>query len=139
MTIHKLTGVATLAVALMAFGANAQDKPKTEGQPPARNPQQMQERGARVAAELKLTDEQKPKFEAVMKEAGEKRRALRDETSLTPEQRREKMMAIQEEVKTKLKAILTPEQMTKWEEMAKQRPRGGPGGPGGKPADEPKK
>jgi protein CpxP len=57
----------------------------------------------RLTKELNLTDEQKGKVEALFKEQHEKFKALHEETN------------------TKMKAILTPEQMTKMEEMKKQR------------------
>ena len=139
--MNKLTAIAALAfAALVAFNANAADAPKGEAK---ERPAGVRAGGGRIVEELGLTAEQKPKVEAVMKDAAEKRKALRDDTALTPEQRREKVKAIGEETKTKLKGILTAEQLTKFEELQKNRPGrpGGPGGPGGghKPADAPAK
>ena len=141
MKINKLTAMAALAFAtLIALNATAADKPKGEGK---ERPAGVRAGGGKIAEELNLTAEQKPKVEAVMKGAAEKRKALRDDTSLTPEQRREQMKAIAEESKTKLKEILTAEQLAKMEELQKNRPGrpGGPGGPSGdhKPADAPAK
>jgi len=133
MKTNKLILLAALALGcLLAVNVGAQDKPKQPaGKPPARpegGPGQAGPRGGgNLAEQLGLTEEQKPKVQAVMQDAGEKRKALRDDTALTPEQRREKMQSIQEETKTKLKGILTPEQMTKFEELAKNRRGPGPG------------
>ncbi len=138
MKINKITALAALAIAtLVTFNSNAADKPKGEGK---ERPAGVRPGGGRLAEELGLTAEQKTKFEGIQKDAAEKRKALRDDTSLTPEQRREKAKAIGEETKTKLKEVLTAEQLAKFEEMQKNRP-GRPGGPGGehKPGDAPAK
>jgi Spy/CpxP family protein refolding chaperone len=135
MKTNKLILLTALALGcLIAVNAGAQDKPN---RPPGERPAQGGPNGeagprrGNLAEQLNLTAEQKPKVEAIMKSAGEKRKALKDDTSLTPEQRREKMQAIQADTKAKLKEVLTPEQLTKFEEMAKNRRGGGPGGPGG--------
>ncbi len=45
------------------------------------------------AKELNLTEDQKPKFEAIMKDSMQKRRDLRADTALTPEDKRTKAKA----------------------------------------------
>lgn len=137
MKMNKLTAMAALAfAAMMTFNATAADAPKGEGK---ERPASVRPGGGRIAEELNLTAEQKPKVEAVMKDAAEKRKALRDDTALTPEQRREKMKTIAEESKTKMKEILTPEQQAKMEELQKNRPARGEGAGARKKADAPAK
>jgi len=92
------------------------------------------------AKELDLTDAQKPKFNEIMKGAQEKRKTLHEDSSLTQEEKKAKGKAIQEELNTQMKALLTPEQFTKWQEMSKHMrgnrpPGGGAGGP--PPGDKP--
>ena len=138
MKISKLTAMAALAFAtLIALNATAADKPKGEGK---ERPAGVRAGSGKIAEELGLTAEQKSKFEGIQKQTAEQRKALRDDTSLTPEQRREKAKALGEETKGKLKEILTAEQLTKFEDMQKNR-LGRPGGPGGdrKPGDAPAK
>ena len=130
--MKKVSLVAALAAgALIALSplVRAEDKPeRPEGRPPAGQRGEMaRERLAKMAEELKLTDEQKPKVAALMKEQAETMRGLRDATQ---EERREKMKARRAEMETKMKEILTPEQFTKWEKLRKERGPGGPGGPG---------
>jgi Spy/CpxP family protein refolding chaperone len=107
--------------------------PKGEGRPGgpggARG-EAAKERLNKLAEELKLTDVQKTKVEAAMKEQQEKMRASRDPNA-TPEERKEKMKAGREEMSKKMKAILTAEQFAKWEKMPQGRGPGGPGRPGG--------
>jgi protein CpxP len=81
---------------------------------------------ADIAQALDLTDAQKPKVEAIMKDTREKRAALRNDTSLSQEDKRTKAKAIQEETTSQMKAVLTPEQFAKYEKMSpgKHRPSG---------------
>lgn len=84
----------------------------------------------RVAAELKLTDEQQQKLQPVLREEGEKMRDLQADTSLSREEKLAKFQALRATAAGKFKAILTPEQQAHWETL---RPglQGGPGGAGG--------
>ena len=108
--------------------------PKGEGRPGGPGGQRgeaAKERLNKLAEELKLTDVQKPKVEAALKENQEKMRGLRD---ATPEERREKRKANVEALNKKMKDILTPEQFAKWEKMPLGRGPSGsgrPGSPGG--------
>ncbi|HEU5070103.1 MAG TPA: hypothetical protein VFV96_06800 [Verrucomicrobiae bacterium] len=123
MKAKQLMAVAALA-ALMAVNASAQDNAnKAERRPRAGA---IRPGGGRIAEELGLSAEQKTKFEAVMKDAAEKRKALRDDTSLTQEQRREKGKAIAEDTQKKVKEILTPDQQKKLEDLRKERRGHGP-------------
>jgi periplasmic protein CpxP/Spy len=144
MRMHKVSWMAALAAgALVALSpvVRAEDKPAApEGRPPAGQRGEMaKERLNKMAEELKLTDEQKPKVAAAIKAQAETMRGLKD---ATPEERREKMKAGRAELEKKMKTILTPEQYTKWEKLRKEggpgRP-GRPGGPGGPGAEKPAK
>ena len=103
------------------------DTPKGEG----RGGDFVKQRLDRLTEELKLTDAQKPKVEALLKEQGEKMRGLRD---ATPEERREKMQASREEMGKKMKEILTAEQYEKYQKMPAPG-RGQGGGKGKKKAE----
>ncbi|MDB6122948.1 MAG: hypothetical protein JWQ71_1941 [Pedosphaera sp.] len=74
----------------------------------------------KMAEELNLTDDQKEKLKPIMQEQGEKMKALRDDTSATREDKMAKMKEIRDAGATKIKAILTPEQTTKFEAMQKE-------------------
>jgi periplasmic protein CpxP/Spy len=83
-------------------------------------------------AKLNLTPEEQLKVKAVFKEQREKMTALRDDTSLTPQERRPKMKEITDATDAKLKTILTPDQYAKWETVRPRtgRPVGAPGAGG---------
>jgi len=91
-------------------------------------PQAKKGRGPTIeqlTTELKLTDEQKPKVEAVLKASQDKQRELRADTALSQEDRRTKQTEIRDEQNKKMKEILTPEQFEKYQAM---RPAGKKGG-----------
>ena len=52
-----------------------------------------------------------------MEKAREDMNAIHDDTTLSPEQKREKASAVKENVDEQLKSILTPEQYQKFQEM----------------------
>ena len=137
----KTTPLSLLAVLAAAFIAcppavraddtkPAADAPKRERAAGGQRGDMLKERLNKLAEDLKLTDAQKPKVEAVLKAQMQKRQELRD---ATPEERKEKGKALREETTKKMKEILTAEQFAKFEKMP------GPGGPGarrGGPAGE---
>jgi Spy/CpxP family protein refolding chaperone len=84
----------------------------------------------RWSADLKLTEAQKEKIRALQKEQRDQADKIRQDTGLTPEQRREKMRALREENDKKMKEILTAEQYQKWQELRQSRPGAANRGPG---------
>lgn len=77
--------------------------------------------GERFLENLNLTEEQKPKVQAIMKEQREALQAARDKQAT-----REEMKAIQAQTNEKLKSVLTEEQMKKVENArGKMRKRRG--------------
>lgn len=107
------------------------ERPDRPGQPPEGARPDRQDRLARMAEQLQLTEEQKVKVKPIMDGQREQLMALRQDQSLTQEQRREKMQAIRKETNDKIVALLTPEQKTKWTEMEARRGERTPGGPRG--------
>lgn len=73
---------------------------------------------------LGLTDEQVSELENIMADQKAKADAVRQNASLTPEQKREQMRSIREEGKEESKTILTEEQRQKMEQMRDRRMEG---------------
>ncbi|MCL4787782.1 MAG: hypothetical protein KJ070_13470 [Verrucomicrobia bacterium] len=136
MKIHKIGLLAALAAAMLAGGPalNAQEKKDAKRERPPEAGQRgeaARDRLARMSEELKLTDAQKPKVEAALREQADKRRALRD---AAPEVRREKAQALRADMDKKMKEILTADQYATWQKMRPQQgqqPGQGRGTPGG--------
>ena len=129
--VMALGGFVTFGTLAQAEDTNKPAKPPGDhqGGPGA----DMKERRAKMAEELGLSEDQKTKMADVQKEMGEKRKALREDTSLSEEEKRAKGKALREEADAKFKGILTAEQFEKWQKM--QQTRRGPGGPGGPRGD----
>ncbi|MEO7932078.1 MAG: hypothetical protein ABIT76_02860 [Chthoniobacterales bacterium] len=101
-------------------------KPGGEGRRGMRNPE---ERIAHLKEVLGLTPEQETKIREILKTEGDQIRAERlanKGTKPDPEARRAKWKAEREKIETAIKAVLTPEQVTKFEAMKKERKERGP-------------
>jgi Spy/CpxP family protein refolding chaperone len=72
---------------------------------------------AMMKQSLNLTDEQVQKLEPVMKDQQAKVAALRKDTTLSRQDRVAKLKQVGESASAKLKAVLTPEQLAKWQSM----------------------
>lgn len=125
-------------VALRAADTNTPPaKPAPGGPPPGQRPAGMMRGGPnldQLAQQLNLTDDQKAKVKSVLEARDKKVSELRGDTSLSQEDRRAKMQSIREENTAQMKAILTPEQFDKWQQMAQRGRRPGPPPGGEKPA-----
>jgi len=135
MKLNQTGWLAIVAAgSLLTFGPSlhaAERKGKTEGGAGNRGVT-MQERFDRIAEQLNLTDEQKDKAREAFRSQFEAMRGLRD---ASPDERREKLKTMTDEQDKKMKEILKPDQLEKWqtvkEQLRAQMQPGGAGGPGG--------
>lgn len=97
------------------------------GEGPNRGPRiNPEERLKMMKEKLGLSDEQTGKIKEVLEKNRAEYGKLRDAQG-TPEEKREKFMAVRKTEMEEIGAILTPEQKEKWqEEMKKRREEGGP-------------
>jgi protein CpxP len=116
--------------------AGAQQGPGGQGRggmmDPERRTQMMKER-------LSLSDAQAAQVKAVFEDERTKSEALRADQTGDREAMRAKMGEIRKGSDTRIAAILTPDQKTKWDAMRAEQQRRGPGGPppGGTPPTPP--
>jgi periplasmic protein CpxP/Spy len=112
----------TAALALAGLTARAEDQPAPANPPPT--PQHREGRRAefleRIEQKLDLTDAQKAQIKPILQDARKQVQALRQDTTLTREQKHEKIEAIHQQVTDKLKGILTPEQMEKLHKLREE-------------------
>ena len=80
----------------------------------------VQARLQRISKELNLTDEQKEKLKPILQSQSDDLRALRNDTSLTQQQKRAKMKDLHEKYAPQINAVLTPEQQAKWKQMKQE-------------------
>ncbi len=121
----------TGALLLFTAGAVCQNQPSGQEQQAPPGPgrrgmmmQSPQERLDTMAKQLNLSDEQKTKIKPILEQEHEKMQSLRQDTSLSREDRMSKMMEIRKSATDEIKKELTPDQQKKFDEM---RPMG-PGG-----------
>ena len=140
MKINKLSFAVLAAAGLLALSIPAQaentNAPAVATPPPAGGPPGMRaprmsvdNRLSQLSDALTLTDDQKPKVKALLEDQLKKGQEFRADTSLSAEDRRAKMQSLRDDMNTKMKDILTPEQYDKLSKMP--TPGGRRGGPGG--------
>jgi protein CpxP len=133
-------GLATSA----AFAQQGTAPPATDGQqqaPPANGAMQGPQGGQRgmnperqlamMQQQLSLTDDQTAQIRQILTDASGKMDALRANTALAQDDLRAQMMTLRQGVQAKVRAVLTPDQQTKYDAMqASMRQRRGAGGDG---------
>ena len=76
---------------------------------------------ARLTRQLSLTPDQSAKIEPILADREQKVAALRSDTSLTDDARRQQMRAIQKQSREQLDAVLTPAQQEQMKSMRHNR------------------
>lgn len=125
----------------------AQTPPPAQAAPPSSSPQAapstpgaqaapQQGRGTSIDEELQLTPDQKEKIAAVVDDENKQISTVRDDNSMTLEQKQEKVMQIRQAGAPKIKAILTAEQLQKLAAI-QQRMREQENAPAQQPAQAP--
>jgi Spy/CpxP family protein refolding chaperone len=75
-----------------------------------------------LASELDLTNAQKTQVEQIFANERAQRQQLRESSAQsTPEERRQQMQALQGDLINRLSAVLTPEQLQKFEQLEQRR------------------
>jgi Spy/CpxP family protein refolding chaperone len=135
-----------------APAAVAQDAPNNDQQaPPAGGPQEQgrtrsrmdpARRAEMLTTQLNLTPDQKTKVLDIMKSDRSKIESVRDDSSLSPQDRRAKMMDIRKASNGQIRALLDSNQQKKFDEMQARQEQWmqghHPGGEGmGAPPDAP--
>lgn len=124
MKTTKVSMMVAVALGSMLVCTNLASAQSTNASKEARRPERRafsaQTRVEAMSKQLNLTDEQKSKLTALYDEEFKQMQSIRAESSADPSKRQEKLRALRQENEKKLKAILTPEQWTKWEEVRNQ-------------------
>jgi Spy/CpxP family protein refolding chaperone len=70
-----------------------------------------------LSEKLNLTDDQKAKLKPILQDQMQQMKAVREDSSLSEDQRRAKMKSIHESLHDQINAVLTPEQQAKFKQM----------------------
>ncbi len=95
----------------------------TQQSAPATTNQNSAQAPANEDNPLNLTDEQKAKLRPIIADENQQMEALRNDNSLTQEQKIDKANQVRAQASPKIKAILTPEQLQKLAQMQQERVR----------------
>jgi protein CpxP len=114
--------VMMLAMTAFSLAAAAQsDSQQGEKQGHARHGGMMhmsvEERLQRMTKMLNLTDDQQAKIRPILEDQQKQAMALRDNTSLSQDDKRAKFQQMHEDSKEKIRAVLTDEQKAKFDQL----------------------
>lgn len=86
-----------------------------------RGPMTPEDQLARMTKQLQLTDEQQTKIKPILEEQHKQMMDLRQDTSMSREDRFAKFREIREQSNEKIKPILTADQQKKWQKIQEER------------------
>lgn len=75
-----------------------------------------------LADQLGLTEAQRTQIKEISKDARQQAKAIRQDTTLARQQQKEKILQLKQDTITKIKAVLTPEQLQKLNDILAQHP-----------------
>lgn len=108
-----------LFVALTGLGLVAQTDSTSASDPEMRA--KVQQKLQHLSSELNLTDDQKQKIQPILQSQLQQAKAVQDDSSLSPDQKKAKMQDIHQSMSSQIGPILTPDQQKKWEAMKAQK------------------
>ena len=74
-----------------------------------------------LTEKLNLTDDQKAKLKPILQDQMQQMKAVREDSSLSQEQKRAKMKSIHESLHDQINAVLTSEQQAKFKQMRQEQ------------------
>ena len=136
--LHAWRACKSVRVVLLSSSAIfAQDQAPAQGQGQGggqwshgpMNPMTADERLQRMTKQLSLTEAQQQQIKPILENEAKQMQTLREDSSLSQDDRRTKMMQIRQESSTQIKPILNADQQKQYEEMMSRQGRGhGQGG-----------
>jgi len=129
---HRIAIAALTSVMLIPLGMQAQEQNKDQSSQPQSGSQtggqRWQERRAAaqrqhmamLAEKLNLTDAQKAQFQQINKDLWQQGRAIRQDSSLTDDQKKAKIQELRQQSHKQMFSVLTPEQKEKLKQMREQ-------------------
>jgi protein CpxP len=119
-TVVALAMVAVLVLGQAAFAGQYAGPSRDRSGRRAMDPSARLER---LSKELKLTDEQKTQLKPILEDQQKQFQALRDDTTMTREERMSKLQEIRKSTQERMNSVLTPDQQAKLQKMNENRRR----------------
>ena len=116
--------VLLIAIGLAFSGELSRAADKLDVKPEERAGNQrmtMQDRLKQLSTQLNLTDEQKEKLKPMLQEEFTKVRELRQNDTLSREDKTAKLKELRADLQKKVETVLTPEQKEKWTKIQQRR------------------
>lgn len=125
MKMEKLLGGIVCLGMITALSVTvAQAKPAAPAHQAAARDGMHGDRLEAAVQSLNLTDDQKPKVKDIFADAKTKRQAVFSDSSLTQDQKRDKMKELHEATMSKLNEVLTPDQQAELKsKLTAERPK----------------
>ena len=73
-----------------------------------------------LSEKLNLTEDQKAKLKPILQDQAQQLKAIRDDASLSPEQKTAKKKALHDTMHDQINAVLTPDQQEKFKQMKQE-------------------
>ncbi len=111
--------LATITVMSGTVAAGAQSAPTAFTAPPAA---EHEHRGlAKLVKDLNLTTDQKSRFKSLISDMREHAKKIKSDASLTPDQQKEQIKALRQDMRKQVVSLLTPAQRAKLKTLHQQR------------------
>ena len=124
---HRIAIAALTSLMFIPLGMQAQEQSKDQSSQAARPQwqgraaaQRQRQHMAMLAEKLGLTDAQKAQFQQINKDMWQQSRAIRQDSSLTDDQKKEKIQNLHKQSNKQLFGILTQEQKEKLKQMREE-------------------
>jgi Spy/CpxP family protein refolding chaperone len=120
---HRIVIAALTALMFIPLGMQAQEQSQTaspQGQGRRAAAQRQRQHMAMLAEKLGLTDAQKAQFQQITKDMWQQGRAIRQDSSLTDDQKKQKIQELRQQSHKQMFGILTPEQKEKLKQMREE-------------------
>ncbi len=127
--LYGVVIVAVLAGSAVVYAQMGQDQGSGQWGHGQGQPMTADERLQRMTKQLNLSDAQQQQIKPILENESKQMQSLREDSSLSQQDRWSKMTQIRQEMASQIKPILNADQQQKFELMMNRRGRG-PGGPG---------
>jgi Spy/CpxP family protein refolding chaperone len=121
---HRIVIAALTTLMFMPVGMQAQEQSKDQNGPQGQGrraaAQRQRQHMAMLAEKLSLTDAQKAQFQQITKDMWQQGRAIRQDSSLTDDQKKQKIQELRQQSHKQMFSVLTPEQKEKLKQMREE-------------------